>query len=139
MGTFNLNIRGEVRVAYPCFNEMAAGDTIRFNGGYEYRVARVARYPDFQALVRAEDPRRVYATEPQPARRGAADLPPGEGGARRPDDPPGTCRPSDREGGFTWSEPPRHSRAGQLPMLLSDLPRVQGAGPIDPTGMPPSH
>ncbi|HYU14663.1 MAG TPA: ASCH domain-containing protein [Candidatus Acidoferrum sp.] len=77
MRTFNLNIRGEylklildgrktieVRVAYPRFAGMAAGDTIRFNGEHEYRVTRVARYPDFEALVRAEDPRRMHPTDP---------------------------------------------------------------------------
>ena len=77
MATFNLNIRGEylgmildgrktieVRVAYPRFNGMAAGDTIRFNGEHEYRVAAVARYSDFQSLVRSEDPRRMYPTDP---------------------------------------------------------------------------
>jgi len=75
--TFTLNIRGEylnlildgrktieVRVAYPRFNGMAAGDTIRFNGEHEYQVAKVARYPDFEALVQAEDPRRMYPTDP---------------------------------------------------------------------------
>jgi ASC-1-like (ASCH) protein len=75
--TFNLNIRGEylklirdgqktieVRVAYPRFNGMTAGDTIRLNGEHEYQVAKVARYPDFQALVQAEDPPRMYPTDP---------------------------------------------------------------------------
>lgn len=77
MGTFNLNIRGrylklildgrktiEVRVAYARFNDMAAGDTIRFNGEHEYRVVTVARYPDFETLVRSEDPSRMYPTDP---------------------------------------------------------------------------
>jgi ASC-1-like (ASCH) protein len=75
--TYNLNIRGEylrmildgrktieVRVAYPRFAAMAAGDTIRFNGEHEYGVARVARYPDFNALVTSEEPRRMYPTNP---------------------------------------------------------------------------
>lgn len=73
MKTYNLNIRGEylkmildgrktieVRVAYPRFAEMVAGDTVRFNGEHEYRVAKVARYVDFNALVSREDPRRMY-------------------------------------------------------------------------------
>src|SRR5437763_15131573 len=77
MATFNLNIRGaylklildgqktiEVRVAYPRFAGIAAGDTIRFNGEHEFRVAGVARYPDFQTLVRSEEPRRMYPTDP---------------------------------------------------------------------------
>jgi ASC-1-like (ASCH) protein len=77
MRTYNLNIRAEylgmildgrktieVRVAYPRFAEMAAGDTVRFNGEHEYGVARVARYPSFPALVEAEDPRRMYPTDP---------------------------------------------------------------------------
>ena len=54
----------EVRVAYPRFAAMAAGDTIRFNGEHEYGVARVARYPDFNALVTSEEPRRMYPTDP---------------------------------------------------------------------------
>jgi ASC-1-like (ASCH) protein len=75
--TYNLNIRGEylkmildgrktieVRVAYPRFAEMAAGDTIRFNGEHEYGVARLARYPDFGALVASEESRRMYPTDP---------------------------------------------------------------------------
>jgi ASC-1-like (ASCH) protein len=75
--TYSLNIRGEylkmildgrktieVRVAYPRFAEMAAGDTIRFNGEHEYRVANVARYADFNALVASEVPRRMYPTDP---------------------------------------------------------------------------
>lgn len=77
MKTFNLNIRAEylklildgrktieVRVAYPRLAGMSSGDTIRFNGEHEYRVERVARYLDFQALVLAEDPRRMYPTDP---------------------------------------------------------------------------
>ncbi len=77
MKTYNLNIRTEylgmildgrktieVRVAYPRFAEMAADDTVRFNGHHEYRVAGVARYPSFQALVEAEDVRRMYPTDP---------------------------------------------------------------------------
>ena len=77
MRTYNLNIRPEylgmildgrktieVRVAYPRFADMAAGDTVRFNGEHEYRVARVARYPSFRALVEAEDPRRMYPADP---------------------------------------------------------------------------
>ncbi len=77
MKTFNLNIRGEylkmildgrktieVRVAYPRFAEMAAGDIVRFNGEHEYTVASAARYPDFNALVTSEDPRRMYPTDP---------------------------------------------------------------------------
>jgi ASC-1-like (ASCH) protein len=75
--TYNLNIRNEylgmildgrktieVRVAYPRFAELAAGDTVRFNGEHEFRVARVARYPDFQTLVRSEDPRSMYPADP---------------------------------------------------------------------------
>jgi ASC-1-like (ASCH) protein len=75
--TFNLNIRGEylkmildgrktieVRVAYPRFAGMAAGDTIRFNGEHEFGVAKVARYSDFNALVTSEDRRRIYPTDP---------------------------------------------------------------------------
>jgi ASC-1-like (ASCH) protein len=77
MRTYNLNIRAEylrmildgrktieVRVAYPRFADMAAGDTVRFNGHHEYGVVRVARYPTFRALVEAEDPRRMYPTDP---------------------------------------------------------------------------
>jgi len=75
--TYNLNIRAEylkmildgrktieVRVAYPRFAAMVAGDTIRFNGEHEYQLASVGRYPDFQALVKSEDPRRMYPTDP---------------------------------------------------------------------------
>lgn len=77
MKTYNLNIRGEylkmildgrktieVRVAYPRFGALAAGDTIRFNGEHEYQVASVGQYPDFEALVKSEDPRRIYPTDP---------------------------------------------------------------------------
>lgn len=72
MTTYNLNIRAqylamildgrktvEVRVQYPRFRELAAGDVIRFNGEHEYRVTRVERYPDFPALVAGEDARAI--------------------------------------------------------------------------------
>jgi len=77
MKTYNLNIRSEylrmildgrktieVRVAYPRFAGMAAGDAIRFNGEHEFVVANVARYADFNALVTSEEPSSMYPTDP---------------------------------------------------------------------------
>lgn len=46
----------EVRVAYPHLARITKGDTVTFNGRHVYRVVKVDRYPDFDALLQAEDP-----------------------------------------------------------------------------------
>lgn len=56
----------EVRVAYPRLSRMTAGDTITFNGEHTYRVARVNRYPSFDALLKGEDPERIAPEITQP-------------------------------------------------------------------------
>ncbi|MER6350609.1 ASCH domain-containing protein [Streptomyces sp. NPDC001634] len=54
----------EVRVRYPRFDDMAAGDTITFHikgtdEACDVRVLRVAEYPDFEALLDGEGTARV--------------------------------------------------------------------------------
>jgi ASC-1-like (ASCH) protein len=54
----------EVRVRYPHFADMAAGDSIRFrikgtDETCDVRVLRVTEYPDFEALLDGEGPANV--------------------------------------------------------------------------------
>jgi ASC-1-like (ASCH) protein len=49
----------EVRVAYPHLSKMAAGDTVTFNDQHTYQVTAVNRYPNFDALLEAEDPAHI--------------------------------------------------------------------------------
>jgi ASC-1-like (ASCH) protein len=49
----------EVRVAYPHLTRMEAGDAVRFNDERTYPVVSVNRYPTFDALLEAEDPRLI--------------------------------------------------------------------------------
>jgi len=46
----------EVRVAYSNISRLEPGDVLLLNDQYPYRVVDVRRYPDFNALVAAEDP-----------------------------------------------------------------------------------
>jgi hypothetical protein len=70
-----------VLVAYPHFAAMAVRDTMKFDG---WR-------PSSQALVEGWERRPVYSTDPdKPARRAARHRTTGEGGPRRPVDPPAT-------------------------------------------------
>ncbi|GGZ29057.1 hypothetical protein GCM10010300_85070 [Streptomyces olivaceoviridis] len=57
----------EVRVKYPHFADLAAGDTIRFHvkgtdETCEVKVERVTEYPDFEALLDGEGPFNVDPT-----------------------------------------------------------------------------
>ncbi|MEV4093375.1 ASCH domain-containing protein [Streptosporangium saharense] len=58
----------EVRVRYPKFHDLAAGDHIRFVCGPDEaltRVRRVAHYSSFEELLDAEGPERVNPTSPR--------------------------------------------------------------------------
>ena len=57
----------EVRVAYPNILRLAVGDVLLLNREHRYRITRIDRYPDFPALLAAEDPAAI-----------APDLPAGE-------------------------------------------------------------
>ena len=46
----------EVRVAYSNIARLEPGDTLMLNDQYPYTIIDVRRYPDFDALVAAEDP-----------------------------------------------------------------------------------
>ncbi len=46
----------EVRVAYSNISRLEPGDTLVLNDQYPYMIVDVRRYPDFNALVAAEDP-----------------------------------------------------------------------------------
>lgn len=46
----------EVRVAYSNIARLKPGDTLLLNDQYPYSIIGVRRYPDFEALVTAEDP-----------------------------------------------------------------------------------
>ena len=45
----------EVRVAYSNVARLEPGDRLLLNGQYPYSITAVRRYPDFEALVAAED------------------------------------------------------------------------------------
>ena len=45
----------EVRVAYSNLARLEPGDRLLLNGRYPYLIAAIRRYPDFEALVAAED------------------------------------------------------------------------------------
>jgi ASC-1-like (ASCH) protein len=45
----------EVRVAYSNLARLQPGDRLLLNGQYAYIVHRIGRYPDFAALLAAED------------------------------------------------------------------------------------
>ena len=45
----------EVRVAYSNIARLEPGDRLLLNGQYLYLITAVRRYPDFEALVAAED------------------------------------------------------------------------------------
>jgi ASC-1-like (ASCH) protein len=57
----------EVRVGYENIRRLGAGDRLLLNGVHPYVIVRVALYPDFEALLAAEDAARI-----------APALPPGE-------------------------------------------------------------
>ncbi|MHB9032555.1 MAG: ASCH domain-containing protein [Anaerolineae bacterium] len=61
----------EVRVGYSNILRLQAGQLIRLNDQYLYRLKRVAVYPDFEALLRHEDPA-LIAPEIPPAELAAA-------------------------------------------------------------------
>lgn len=46
----------EVRVAYTNIARLEAGDILLLNDQHRYIITEVRRYPDFEALVAAEDP-----------------------------------------------------------------------------------
>lgn len=46
----------EVRVAYSNIARLRPGDVLLLNDRYRYVITDVRRYPDFEALVTAEDP-----------------------------------------------------------------------------------
>ncbi len=46
----------EVRVAYSNIARLEPGDILLLNGQHRYTITDVRRYPDFEALVAAEDP-----------------------------------------------------------------------------------
>jgi ASC-1-like (ASCH) protein len=45
----------EVRVGYPNIVRLRPGDRLLLNGAHAYRIVRMADYPDFEALLLAED------------------------------------------------------------------------------------
>ncbi len=45
----------EVRVAYSNIARLEPGDGLLLNGRYPYSITAIRRYPDFEALVAAED------------------------------------------------------------------------------------
>lgn len=46
----------EVRVAYPNISRLQPGDVLLLNERHRYRITAIRRYPDFAAMVAAEDP-----------------------------------------------------------------------------------
>jgi ASC-1-like (ASCH) protein len=46
----------EVRVAYPNILRLEVGDVLVLNELHRYQITRIARYPDFESLLAAEDP-----------------------------------------------------------------------------------
>jgi len=46
----------EVRVGYANIRRLRAGDELRLNDQYRYRIARVAHYTSFEAMLEVEDP-----------------------------------------------------------------------------------
>ncbi|MGC8880435.1 MAG: ASCH domain-containing protein [Anaerolineae bacterium] len=57
----------EVRVAYPNISRLQPGDVLLLNERYRYRIAAIRRYPDFAALVAAEDPAAIAPDLPDRA------------------------------------------------------------------------
>ena len=45
----------EVRVGYPNIVRLRPGDRLLLNGAHPYRLLRIADYPDFEALLLAEE------------------------------------------------------------------------------------
>lgn len=45
----------EVRVGYPNIVRLRPGDRLLLNGAHPYRILRIAAYPDFEALLQAEE------------------------------------------------------------------------------------
>jgi ASC-1-like (ASCH) protein len=45
----------EVRVAYPNILRLEAGDVLVLNKLHRYHITRITHYPDFEALLAAED------------------------------------------------------------------------------------
>ena len=50
----------EVRVGYENIRRLREGDLLRLNDAYLYRIKRIARYPDFDALL-AHEPHAAIA------------------------------------------------------------------------------
>jgi ASC-1-like (ASCH) protein len=46
----------EIRVAYSNIVRLRPGDTLLLNGQHPYTIINIRRYPDFDAMVAAEDP-----------------------------------------------------------------------------------
>jgi ASC-1-like (ASCH) protein len=57
----------EVRVAYANIVRLEPGDVLRLNDRHRYQIIAIRRYPNFDALVAAEDPAAVAPDLPDPA------------------------------------------------------------------------
>jgi ASC-1-like (ASCH) protein len=55
----------EVRVAYPRFAQLDAGDTLIFNGQHRFDVIKVDRFASFDDMLRDVDGRQIYPTDPK--------------------------------------------------------------------------
>jgi ASC-1-like (ASCH) protein len=57
----------EVRVAYKNITRLEPGDVLLLNDQHPYMVVNIRRYPDFEALVAAEDPAAIAPDLPDRA------------------------------------------------------------------------
>ncbi len=57
----------EVRVAYSNIARLEPGDRLLLNGQYPYLITAIRRYPDFEALVAAEDVAAIAPDLPEQA------------------------------------------------------------------------
>jgi ASC-1-like (ASCH) protein len=55
----------EVRVAYSNVARLEPGDRLLLNGQYPYLITAIRRYPDFEALVAAEDAAAIAPDRPE--------------------------------------------------------------------------
>ena len=49
----------EVRVGYSNITRLQVGDILKLNDRYSYVIARIGRYDSHEALLEAEEPRRI--------------------------------------------------------------------------------
>jgi ASC-1-like (ASCH) protein len=54
----------EVRVGYPNIVPLQPGDRLLLNEAYAYRIVRIANYPDFEALLLAEEAAAIAPDSP---------------------------------------------------------------------------